>query len=87
MPFGFHLKHNLNFIKRSFLEFLTATAIYSVIGLTIGMKIKDLSIDTKDWLLLIPLYLSLYLIRMILVFICYPIFKRLPYGFTWKNVF
>jgi len=68
-----------------YLAFTAETIIFLLAGVIIGSNLRvNETLILSDYLMVIPLYFILMILRFIGLTLCYPILKRIGYGMDFK---
>ncbi len=65
------------------MAYLLNTLIFILVGVVIALNVK---VDSyKYWLILAELYIAIHIVRAVIIFIFYPLMKRMGYGLPWRE--
>lgn len=71
----------------SYIGFTAETVIFLLTGVIVGVKVlHNEHIKSKDYGLLIALYFILHVIRFLMLFLTWPLLKKLGYGLSFKQL-
>ncbi|CAG7822907.1 unnamed protein product [Allacma fusca] len=67
------------------LGYFANTVLFMIVGILITETALS-KIDIEDWIYLLFLYISLNIVRLLMLAILYPLVSRFGYGLTWQNM-
>jgi len=80
-PEVFHFMHEFWEI----LGYIANTIIFLITGIAIAYNANNIQFEGRDIGFAFVIYFSAIVIRMILFVFTYPLFSRLPYGWSWQE--